>query len=241
VYGLSGGGVRGVEALVRWQHPLRGLLTADHFVPIAERSRLILDLGRWVLDEACRQTAELKGQGYLHPDAFVAVNVSGRHVHDTSLVGDVERALDRSGLDPRNLVLEMTESVLIEHSEETLETLAALKRLGTRLAIDDFGTGYSSLSYVHRLPIDVLKIDQSFLEQVGDDGRTGLAEWIVRIGHALGLETVAEGIERPGQLDALRATHCDLGQGFLLCRPLPIDALRHHLGASVVPEGVLGA
>ena len=241
VYALRGGGVAGMEALVRWQHPQRGLLAADHFVPIAERSRLILDLGRWVLGEACRQTAQLKRQGYLAPDAFVAVNVSGRHVHDPSLVDDVERALESSGLDPRTLLLEMTESVLIEHSEETLATLGALKRLGARLAIDDFGTGYSSLSYVHRLPVDVLKIDQSFLEQVGDDGRTGLAEWIVRIGHALGLVTVAEGIERAGQLDSLRTTHCDLGQGFLLCRPLAIDALRHHLGAAAVPEGVLGA
>jgi EAL domain-containing protein (putative c-di-GMP-specific phosphodiesterase class I) len=162
-------------------------------------------------------------------------------VHDRSLVGDVERAIASSGLDPHDLLLEMTESVLIEHSEETLATLGALKQLGARLAIDDFGTGYSSLSYVHRLPIDVIKIDQSFLEQLGEDGRTGLAEWIVRIGHALGLVTVAEGIERPAQLEALRATSCDLGQGYLLSQPLPIDALRHHLAAAALHEGVVGA
>ena len=241
VHTLRCGGVAGMEALVRWHHPQRGLLTADRFVSIAERSRLILDLGRWVLDEACRQTAELKRQGYLDADAFVAVNISGRHVHDPSLVGDVQRSVGDSGLDPHSLLLEMTESVLIEHSEETLSTLGALKQLGARLAIDDFGTGYSSLSYVHRLPVDVLKIDQSFLEQVGDDGRTGLAEWIVRIGHALGLVTVAEGIERPAQLEALRGTSCDLGQGYLLSRPLPIDALRHHLAAAALQEGVVGA
>jgi EAL domain-containing protein (putative c-di-GMP-specific phosphodiesterase class I) len=177
----------------------------------------------------------------LGPRTFIAVNISGRHVHDPSLVDDVVDALGRSALDPACLLLEMTESLLIEHSGDTLAALGALKGLGARLAIDDFGTGYSSLSYVHRLPVDVLKIDQSFLERVGDEGRTGLAEWIVRIGHALGLETVAEGIEHPGQLAALRDMQCDLGQGFLFARPLPMDELVRHLGGAGVPQGALGA
>ena len=158
VFRLDSGRVAGLEALVRWEHPRRGLLPADRFVPLAERSRLILDIGRWVLAEACREAARLQVQGVLDPCAFVAVNVSGRHVHDPALVGDVVQALDESGLAPGNLLLEMTESVLIEHSEETLSTLGALKQLGARLAIDDFGTGYSSLSYVHRLPVDVLPV-----------------------------------------------------------------------------------
>ena len=232
---LETGRVAGMEALVRWNHPVRGIVAPDHFIPLAERSGLILDIGRWVLEQACTQTAGLQVEHLLDADAFVSVNLSGRHVQNLTLLEDVTRALDASGLTPANLLLEMTESVLIDYTEDTLETLHHLKRLGPRLAIDDFGTGYSSLSYVHRLPVDVLKIDQSFIERMGDDSRTGLAEWIVRIGHALGFETVAEGIENQDQLVALRDMHCELGQGFHLARPVPFEELAAHLGPTAMP------
>ena len=240
IIALETGRVAGMEALLRWKHPARGIVSPDDFIPMAERSGLILDIGRWVLEQACAQTAELQRGGLLDPHAFVSVNLSGRHVQSPGLVADVTRALDASELPPANLLLEMTESVLIEHSGDTLETLKQLKRRGPRLAIDDFGTGYSSLSYVHRLPVDVLKIDQSFIERMDDDSRVGLAEWIVRIGHALGFETVAEGIEDQEQLVALRDMHCELGQGFHLARPVPFEQLAGHLGPTAMPAHLHG-
>ena len=225
VLSLDDGRVAGMEALIRWNHPERGFLPAETFIHLAERSGLILDISRWVLAEACHQTVQLQRRRLLEPTAFVAINISGHCVHDPALVGDVRDAIDASGIAPTNVMLEMTETVLIGHSEETLRRLELIKAMGARLALDDFGTGYSSLSYVHRLPVDVLKIDQSFVERLGDDTRTGLAEWIVRIGHALGLETVAEGIEDEQQLLTLRSMGCEFGQGFHLSRPVPIDEL----------------
>ncbi|HET7489660.1 MAG TPA: EAL domain-containing protein [Acidimicrobiales bacterium] len=211
---LETGRLVGAEALARWNHPVRGLVPPAEFIPLAEWSSLIVDLGRWVLHEAC---SKAKRWAELWPDdpPAVSVNLSGRQLLHPGLPNDVSVALELTGLDPGRLVLEMTESVLLEHNDETVGTLQRLKELGVRLAIDDFGTGYSSLSYLHRFPFDVLKIDRSFVERLSYESRErSLASGIVRMGRGLDLVTVAEGIEGEEQLRALRSLGCDLGQGW---------------------------
>ncbi|MEO7837545.1 MAG: EAL domain-containing protein, partial [Acidimicrobiales bacterium] len=196
------------------------------FIPLAEWSSLIVDIGRWVLYEACRQTSEWEHSGAGQEPLSVAVNLSGRQLLHPGLLSDVATALDCSGLEPSRLVLEMTESVLLEHDEETVRTLQLLKELGVRLAIDDFGTGYSSLSYLHKFPFDMLKIDRSFVERLSNEApEFSLASSIVRIGQALGLELVGEGIEECDQLDALRALGCEMGQGYFFAKPMPAEQL----------------
>jgi len=215
----------GLESLVRWRHPERGMLGPAAFIPAAEDTGLIVPLGRWVLQEACRQLREWQRVYEADAPTWVTVNVSGRQLHGADgggqLVADVRAALDASGLAPAALVLEITESTAMQHTDATLATLAALKALGVRLAIDDFGTGYSSLAYLERFPLDVIKIDKSFVDRVtvAEKGPV-LARAIVALGDALGLRTVAEGIECAEQADALRALGCRFGQGFLFARPL---------------------
>jgi diguanylate cyclase (GGDEF)-like protein len=220
------GRVGGVEALVRWAHPERGLVAPGTFVPLAEETGLIVPLGRWVLAEACRQVRAWHDLMPWRAPLRVSVNVSGRQLLDPALVDDVAAALDASGLDPHTLVLEITETVLAQNTEVAVERLRALRELGVRTAIDDFGTGYSSLRYLQQFPLDVLKIDRSFVEDVdrGDHGST-FAQVIVDLARALGLETVAEGIERPSQLAVLRSLGCTTGQGFHFARPVPPAAL----------------
>jgi EAL domain-containing protein (putative c-di-GMP-specific phosphodiesterase class I) len=211
--------ITGVEALIRWRHPRRGLVGPEEFIPLAEESGLIVPLGRWVLTEACRQ-----GQAW-QADApkslTMSVNLSARQVDDRALIDDVSAALRDSGLDPALLTLEITESVLLSDMEVVVARLRALKSLGVRLAIDDFGTGYSSLSYLRNLPVDILKIDRSFVAAV-DSGTAerALVRSIVSLAQILGLETVAEGIEEPSQLTALRSAGAEYGQGFLFAEPL---------------------
>ncbi len=212
--------ILGVEALLRWRHPRRGLIGPAEFVPIAEESGLITAIGRWVLEEACRQAGTW--QGAPNGRGFdLSVNLSGRQIEDPGVVDDVRRALEASGLPPQRLTLEITESVLMHDVDATIATLQRLRDLGVRLAIDDFGTGYSSLSYLRRLPVDILKIDRSFVAGV-DDGpdEAALVKSIVSLGRSLRLETVAEGIEEPGQLAELRSLGTRLGQGYLFARPL---------------------
>ncbi|HVB28123.1 MAG TPA: EAL domain-containing protein, partial [Mycobacteriales bacterium] len=224
-YELATGRCVGAEALLRWEHPTRGLLPPAAFLAAAEDSGLIVEFGGWVLAESCRQLAQWREL----PDAgelWVAVNVAAVQLEDPDLYGKVTRALQASGLPAQALVLEMTESALIEQTDSVLALLSALKELGVRVAIDDFGTGYSSLSYLSRFPVDALKVDRSFVERVdGTPDEAELARTIVRLGHGLRLVTVAEGIETVEQLAALRQLGCTMGQGYLYARPMAAEAI----------------
>ena len=221
-YDLASGQVVGAEALARWQHPIRGLVPPTEFIPLAEASGLIQRLGAWVLLEACRQASSWQ-QINAHRDKplTLSVNLSGKQLQHAQVVEDVAEALRDSGLPPESLVLEMTESVLMDDSETVLDILRQLKQLGPRLAIDDFGTGYSSLSYLHRFPVDMLKIDRSFVERLSHaSDNAELARTIVRLGQSLQLVTVAEGVEDSAQFLALRRMGCDVGQGYYFGRPM---------------------
>jgi len=210
----------GVEALIRWQHPVRGLIQPDDFIPLLEETGLICEIGKWVLEEACAQGAAWRSAGY---PIGMAVNVSGRQLDSDQLIDDVEGALTRSGLDPEALTIEITETTLMRNVEQTARRLAAVKQLGVRIAIDDFGTGYSSLAHLQRFPVDALKIDRSFIAGMKDnlEGET-LIQTLVQLGKALSIETFAEGIEQQQELTVLRGQNCDSGQGFLFARPLDV-------------------
>jgi len=212
----------GVEALIRWQHPVRGLVQPDAFIPLLEETGLITEIGRWVLREACRQAAAWHRVG--HP-ITMAVNVSGRQLDTDELTVDIEEALAQSGLEPAALTIEITETTLMRNVEETAGRLAAIKELGVRIAIDDFGTGYSSLAHLQRFPVDALKIDRSFIAGLkhNKEGET-LIHTLVQLGKALSIETFAEGIEQQQELSLLRAEDCDSGQGFLFARPMDAAA-----------------
>jgi diguanylate cyclase (GGDEF)-like protein/PAS domain S-box-containing protein len=221
IVSLATGEVQGVEALLRWQHPERGLIPPADFVPLAEETGLIVPLGRWVLHAACRQAGEWR---HAHPGAaalHVAVNVAERQLRAPGFVADVQAALAAGRLPSDALLLEITEGALVQDPERVRRTLAALKALGVRLAVDDFGTGYSSLSYLQRFPIDVLKIDKSFVRGVAsEEGDRAIARTVVALGRTLGLHTIAEGVETEAQRAALAALGCDLGQGYLFAAPL---------------------
>jgi diguanylate cyclase (GGDEF)-like protein len=214
VMSLADGRLEAFEALVRWQHPTRGLMAPLTFIPLAEETDLIVDIGRWVLETSCVQ-AQAWGTS-------ISVNLSGRQLEQSDLVEVVARALARSGLAPERLWLEITETVLMHDTEATIERLRALKALGVKLAVDDFGTGYSSLRYLRRFPIDLLKMAKPFVDglNASPDGEA-LARTILELGVSLGLRTVAEGIEGDDELASLRRLGCDLGQGFLFARPMP--------------------
>jgi diguanylate cyclase (GGDEF)-like protein/PAS domain S-box-containing protein len=216
------GGVDGMEALVRWEHPTRGLLSPVEFIQVAEDTGLIVRLGRWVLIEACRQTVVWRAGHRRARSLWVSVNLSTRQLFEPDLVGTVREVLDETGLDPSALVLEITEGSLMQNMSETAVKLRGLKELGVRLAIDDFGTGSSSLGYLREFPIDVLKIDKTFVDQVTAEGSKGpaLVRAIIELADTLQLETVAEGIELPEQLAELRTAGCRSGQGYLFARPL---------------------
>ena len=221
IVALADGSVRGLEALVRWEHPERGLVPPGDFIPLAEESGLIVPLGRWVLGEACRQAAAWSSVG-------VAVNVSTRQLVDRRLVTDVADILSRTGLDPARLTLEITETLIMERLESSLELLHQLKALGVRLSLDDFGTGYSSLSYLERLPLDVLKLDRSFVSGLdrGED-EPAIVAAIIEMGRALGVTVIAEGVETEEQLERLRGLGCAYAQGFHFARPQPAAAFEH--------------
>jgi diguanylate cyclase (GGDEF)-like protein/PAS domain S-box-containing protein len=219
---LSDGALVGAEALVRWQHPDKGLIPPGDFIPVAERSGLINDLGAWVLGDVCRQLAAWQRAG--GPRVPVAVNLAARHFRSATLVDLVREELDRQGIGPELLELELTETTLLIAGHQVLANLTALRKMGVGLAIDDFGTGYSSLSYLKRMPITVLKIDKSFvddLESSRDD--QALVTSIVALGHSLGLRVVAEGVETARQAEILAASHCDLAQGYLFATPMPAE------------------
>jgi diguanylate cyclase (GGDEF)-like protein/PAS domain S-box-containing protein len=234
--------LRGVEALIRWQHPTRGLLTPDKFIPVLEDTGEIVDVGRWVLGEACRQLAVWRSAGH---ELTMSVNASMRQLDASSFVADVRDALEAHGLDARSLIIEITETVLMKDANATVARLHRLKDLGVLLAIDDFGTGYSSLAYLRQFPVDVLKIDRSFVSEMrGSPDAAALIHTLVELGHTLGLVTLAEGIEHAGQIEGLRTEHCDHGQGYLFSRPVPPDGIerlltRADLGGGLLPAGAV--
>jgi diguanylate cyclase (GGDEF)-like protein len=220
---LDGGRTVGYEALLRWFHPQRGLIGPDRFIPLAEETGLIVPMGEWVLNEACREAASLSN-GDDEGDLVMGVNLSFRQVAQPKLRGLVARALDQSGLDPSRLCLELTESVLMENSDQAISTLRALKSLGVQLALDDFGTGYSSLSYLQRFPVDTVKIDRSFVNRLGTDADgSAIVDAVLRIGEVLDLEVVAEGVETDNQQAELRGLGCRIAQGYLFGRPQPAE------------------
>jgi diguanylate cyclase (GGDEF)-like protein len=220
VLDLEAGGIAGLEALIRWNHPTRGLLSPDQFIPLAERTGFVVPLGRWAMREACRQAGEWQTAG--HPPLSVAVNVSAVQLQRPDLVAEVTAALDESGLDPDLLTIEVTESTLLHDPGASAVALGVLKELGVRIAIDDFGTGYSSISYLRQLPIDVLKLDREYVVKI-DQGPedAALPKAVIKLAHTLGLDIVAEGIDRPEQALELAKLGCHYGQGFLFSRPLP--------------------
>jgi EAL domain-containing protein (putative c-di-GMP-specific phosphodiesterase class I) len=216
--------ITGVEALLRWNHPTRGLIMPDVFIPIAEATDLIVPIGRWVLAQACRQAAAWHERGHA---LSMAVNVSGRQL-DTQydLFDDVNAALADSGLAPAFLTLEITETILMRDATLSSQQLSDLKRLGLKVAIDDFGTGYCSLAYLQQFPIDALKIDRSFVSGISDSPEAdSLIHMFLQLGKTFGIEIHAEGIERIGQLRHLQKEQCDYGQGYLFARPMSPAAL----------------
>lgn len=216
----------GAEALVRWEHPEYGLLGPNTFIPVAEETGLILPIGAWVLEEACRQATEWQQALPADVPFGVSVNLAVRQLEQPDLVEQVAAVLRQTGLEPHRLELELTETAVIKHTETMIATIAALKELGVRLAIDDFGTGYSSLSYLQRLAVDTLKVDQSFTRGLEpDSSTTAIVQAVIMLAHALDMSVTAEGIETPQQLELLTALGCNLGQGYYFSRPCPAAEL----------------
>ena len=229
----------GVEALLRWRHAERGVIAPDVFIPIAERSGLILSIGRWVLHTATLQAAEWRARGY---DLAISVNVSGRQLDHDELVEDVRSALTESGLEPSALTVEITETALMKDPEATARRLNAVKDLGVRVAVDDFGTGYSSLAYLRQFPVDTLKIDRAFVQGIASSKESAaLIQTLIDLGKTLGLETLGEGIEDLAQLEHLQRARCDSGQGFLFARPLEAEALTEFLSSRPADQLPTGA
>jgi diguanylate cyclase (GGDEF)-like protein/PAS domain S-box-containing protein len=221
---LHDGRVTGMEALVRWHHPTRGLVQPVQFIPLAEEMGLIVDLGRWVLREACGHGAALHAAGEVSSGFVTGVNLSGKQLQHPDVIADVRAALEDTGLEPAMLVLEITETVMMADYDVASQRLRELKALGVRIAMDDFGTGYSSLGYLSRLPVDILKMDRSFLAANASPQASGLAAAIIALGGTLGLQVVAEGIESSEQYEALRTLGCDYGQGYFISRPMDLAA-----------------
>jgi EAL domain-containing protein (putative c-di-GMP-specific phosphodiesterase class I) len=222
----------GAEALIRWRHPERGLMSPESFIPIAEESGLIVPIGQWVLCEACRQARQWEVAGLrLVP---LAVNISALEFRGKTFVDSVRRILEETGLDPRLLEMELTESALMESLASTSQTLKELKAMGLRLAVDDFGTGYSSLSYLMHFPIDALKMDQSFLREIsGDADDSPIITAVIAMARSLKHRVIAEGVETEKQVAFLRARHCQEGQGFHFSRPLPADQFAALLSSGI--------
>lgn len=239
--GLATGEITGMEVLVRWLHPEHGLILPGEFIPLAEETGLILPIGHWVLEGACRQARQWQEQFPRLAPRTMSVNLSGRQFQQPDLISKIREVLEQTAVDPASIVLEITESVMIEDAESTMMTLRNLKGLGVQLAIDDFGTGYSSLSYLKRFPVDILKIDRSFIAGLGqDESDTALVRGILGLGQALALVSVAEGIETPLQVTALRAMGCATGQGFYFAKPTPPQDVQDLMRNGIkVPHAIL--
>jgi diguanylate cyclase (GGDEF)-like protein/PAS domain S-box-containing protein len=242
IVSLSTGRLTGFEALIRWQHPDRGLIYPDDFIAVAEETAVIAPIGWWVLREACRQLRGWQLETAGDPPLTISVNLSPRQFAQSQLATEILGILDQTGLAAQFLKLEITETTIMESTESASAVLAELKRIGVQLAIDDFGTGYSSLSYVHRFPLDALKIDRSFITEMGTgQRRSEIVGAIVNLAHNLGLEVIAEGVETKHQLDTLRSLGCEYGQGFLFSRPVERDAARALITGRAVSGSVVAA
>ncbi len=218
---LDSGNIVGFEALVRWQHPTRGLLQPLSFIPFAEEIGFIHNIDRFVLTEACSQARRWQSLGLAPAGLLMSVNLSAREISDGSIRESVSLSLLETGFEPKHLILEITESALLRDVEATIRNLQSLKSLGLSIAVDDFGTGFSSFSHLEQLPIDILKVDRSFVANITAlDGRPSLAPAIVQLAHTLGLTAIAEGVESPEQVPALRELQCTFAQGYHLGMPL---------------------
>jgi predicted signal transduction protein with EAL and GGDEF domain len=224
----------GFEALIRWQHPQRGLVPPGEFIPVAEETGLIQPMGLWVLQESCRQIRAWQDRG--GPPMRISVNLSGHQLAQPDLVEHVRRTLETTGLDPRLLAVEVTESALVRDMAAAAAVLAELRRLHVHVNVDDFGTGYSSLSYLQNLPVDTLKIDRSFVKTMDQEGgRLEIVRAIITLAHSLGMTVIAEGVETRGQLDALTALKCNGAQGFFFAKPLPPEEAEKILDQGLAP------
>jgi diguanylate cyclase len=233
MFGLDTGRPLAVEALVRWEHPVHGTISPVEFIPVAERTGAITAIGLHVLEDACRRVRDW--QRLLGAPFYASVNLSPRQLQEPTLVADVLGVLSSTGLAARDLVLEVTESAVVDEAV-AIPALKALREHGIRIAIDDFGTGYSSLHYLTRLPVDILKIDRSFVNELdGTPEGSAVTEAVIRLSQALHLRTVAEGIETGAQADELLLLGCDTGQGYLYARPMPADAVESLLTRSLTP------
>jgi diguanylate cyclase (GGDEF)-like protein len=221
IVSLDSGRIAGLEALVRWQHPERGLVAPGEFIEIAEENGAILPIGRWVMREACERAVAWQREGLTPASLFMCVNVSAREIQQPGFVGAVEETLAWAGLEPTRLILEITETALIKATSHTVETLEALRALGVRVVIDDFGTGYFSLSHLRQFPVDALKIASEFVQVAEGDARSAaLAGAIVALGESLEIATVAEGIESREHAERMRALGCTYGQGYFFAQPI---------------------
>ncbi len=233
IVSLKDGKIIGMEALLRWEHPTRGLLAPDQFLTVAEETGLLQEIGWWVLQEACEQTNKWKSITKAAPPLTLSVNLSGKQFTQPDAVKRIESILDATGFEAKNLMLEMTEHAIMKDTEPAMRALSQLKALNVHLHIDDFGTGYASLSYLHKFPIDTLKIDRSFISGIGTrSGADEIVRTIITLAKSLDMHVIAEGIETLEQLDQLKDLECDLGQGNYFCQPLDSDAatafLEHH-------------
>jgi EAL domain-containing protein (putative c-di-GMP-specific phosphodiesterase class I) len=219
--------IQGFEALVRWQHPHRGLLPPSELIPVAEETGLIVPIGRWVLQEACRQMQEWHKEYPTDSPLRISVNLSGKQLSQPDLIQDVYRVLQETRLEADCLTLEITESVIMENAETAASMLAQLRELDVHLHIDDFGTGYSSLSYLHRFPVNTLKVDRSFVNRIGiDDENTEIVKTILTLAKNLGMDVIAEGVETHEQLTHLRKLGCHFAQGYLFSVPVDPEQAR---------------
>jgi diguanylate cyclase (GGDEF)-like protein/PAS domain S-box-containing protein len=233
---IHDGSVTGVEALLRWRHPERGMIPPDQFIPLAEETGLIIPIGRWVLREGCRHARRMRDTLAARADLTMSINLSVKQLQHSDVIADVRDAVEEAGIDPSALTLEITETVLMADTELAVTRLEELKALGVNLALDDFGTGYSSLSYLSRFPVDILKMDRSFLREGATPEMSGLASAVLALGSTLELDVVAEGIEQPEQWTSLRELGCEFGQGFLFARPMNAEAALQHLSAATLAD-----
>jgi EAL domain-containing protein (putative c-di-GMP-specific phosphodiesterase class I) len=240
IMALETGRLAGFEALVRWNHPRRGVVSPADFIPVAEETGLIVPIGQWVLEEACRKVREWQIASPSHRSLSLSVNLSARQVAQPDLLDRIKGALEQNKLSAHYLKLEITESVVMENAEAAAQMFKQLRSLGVQLSIDDFGTGYSSLSYLHRFPLNYLKIDRSFVMRMTTDNDNAIVKTISTLAHNLGMEVIAEGIETEDQYQQLKELGCEYGQGYLFSRPVDAEAVLNLLAKEGQRDLALG-